>query len=201
MRSLFAALAAVAACSTGCYGPMYSQPYGYPAGSYGYPGPMNTLQPGQPYVPGGTMQSVPGSSLSPTPTYNNSGSAPLYNPPPGGPSATRPSPTYGDPNSPDYQMPESSGGNPLGFNTGTTLQRASAESLTTDPQPMNGGNPFALQPVPTTNSPAATADENFFESQDPADANYNKITLPPVPVAYQAATQPRPTNPPRAVAH
>jgi len=68
--------------STGCYH-MYSQPYGYSSGApmgTTYPGtmqygaPIQTLTPGQPYVPGGTYQALPQGG---TPTYQGGGLQPI----------------------------------------------------------------------------------------------------------------------------
>jgi len=68
--------------SSGCYH-MYSQPYGYSSGApmgTTYPGtmqygaPIQTLTPGQPYVPGGTYQALPPGSA---PTYQGGGLQPI----------------------------------------------------------------------------------------------------------------------------
>ncbi|WP_437201090.1 hypothetical protein [Planctomicrobium sp. SH664] len=120
-------------CFPGCYR-MY-QPYGYqgyPAGTYPqqemYGAPMQTLTPGQPYLPGGSPAGVYPSSPSGTPTFQNPGLTPVPdhnlnsnpgNPPawpanPGNPAGAPggvPSPYYPNPNT--TFMPGSPGGVPL----------------------------------------------------------------------------------------
>jgi hypothetical protein len=197
MRSLFAAaLAAVALMATGCYGPRYGSPYGYsspgyPVGSYGgYPGPINTMTPGQPYVPGGTYQGIPGGTLQP---LNGGGNAPTYSPNttiPGNNSAGRPVPTYdGDPT---FQQPSAAGGSDLGFNsTDSALQPASGETFSAVPRPMpNVATP--ISPMPTFSTPVQAEAEPFGQTQDPGDATLRKVVLPPVPASYRPFTTGRP---------
>lgn len=171
---LIAAIALVAFVSQGCYRPMYSPPYssqGYPMGG-GYPGPIQTTVPGQPYAPGGSIP--PGGIYQQNggmPTYGNQPSfngAPPYNPPMGGPSATRPVPTYGDAPSANqqFQQPETTGGTPLGYapNSDGFMQTAGVAPTAAAPNEFAPANALPLtqpnfgEPMPTR---AAVTSDNF----------------------------------------
>lgn len=207
MRPLFAAALAVAALTaTGCYGPRYGSPYGYsspgyPVGTYGgYPGPINTMTPGQPYVPGATYQGMPGGTLQP---LNGGGNAPTYSPGttvPGNNSAVRPVPTYdGDPTG-GFQTPSgTSGGTELGYSgTGSSLQPAGGEAISSEPLPMPMPTGTAtISPIPYS-TPVQAEAQPFESTQDPGDATLNKIVLPQVPASYRPFTTSRPR---RVAAH
>jgi hypothetical protein len=189
MRLDFAVATVAVASLTGCYGPMYQPPYGYaPPGAYGgYPGSMNTLTPGQPYVPGGTVvpnSTMPGGSFVPS---NGGGNAPTYSPSvtPGNNSATRPAPTYDNP------AADAAGGSELGmYESSPVLQRASGQTFASpQPMPLNGAAP--LEPVNEFSTPTATNTNEFGDgTQAPIDSTYNKLVLPQLPPAYRPVSSP-----------
>lgn len=80
--------------AAGCYGPMYSAPYGYPT-SPGQPG--GQYYPGGTVVPGGTILG-PGSQTydTPAPTGTSGGDAPPFGSGSGGGATNRPVPDYND---------------------------------------------------------------------------------------------------------
>jgi hypothetical protein len=182
MRLKFAAALALAAASfTGCYRSMYAPPYGYSSPGYGgYPGPINTLQPGQQYVPGGAMQ--PGGTF--VQPYQGGDAAP-YNPAvPGNNSATRPAPTYPDAGS------DASGINSMGMiENAPVLQRTGNQTFASpEPMPLNTATPAADE----FSTPAATANSEFGGTQSPGDATLNKPVLPQIPISYRPfSTAPR----------
>ncbi len=165
-----AAAAVVVLTSQGCYRPMYGSPYASPAYPMGgsYPGPIQTTVPGQPYMPG---SSIPPGGAYPMnggiPTYGQPGfnSAPTYNPPMGGPSATRPVPTYGDAPSANNQFmqPDTAGGRELGFAPSgndflQTAGIAPAPNQFNSPGAMPLEQPYYGEASPT---PATITSDNF----------------------------------------
>src|SRR5262245_30782952 len=156
MRLMFAAALAVSVASfTGCYRSMYAPPYGYTSPGYGgYPGPINTLTPGQQYVPGSTI-GPGGTFVQP----GVGGDAPPYSPTvvPGNNSATRPVPTYGsDPGS------DASGINSMGsLQSAPVLQRAQTPTFVTRPQPMPLTDSAPLSPVNEFVQPTASTSSAF----------------------------------------
>jgi hypothetical protein len=113
---------------SGCYSPMYPQPYG----PYGQPVYQGTVPPGGMYAPG----MAPGTSLS-TPTYNSTtptpdsgGDAPFY---PNSSTQQRPVPEYNDAGSQYYPPAGSTTGATEGFNS--TTEPAGEDFLT----PTTGG--------------------------------------------------------------
>jgi hypothetical protein len=183
MRLKFAAALAVAAASfTGCYRSMYAPPYGYGSPGYGgYPGPINTLQPGQQYVPGSTI-GPGGTYLQP----GAGGDAAPYSPTvvPGSNSATRPAPTYGDPSA------DASGGREMGaLETVPVLQKTGSQTFASpQPVPLGAATPASNE----FSTPTATADSEFGDTQAPVDSTYNKPVLPQIPITYRPfSTSPR----------
>jgi hypothetical protein len=168
----FHAACATLLLSAGCYGPMYSQPYGYPT----YPG-----QPaGTPYYPGGTV--APGGTIlgpgSGTPTFDGSGSsggnAPLYNgnsgsSTGGSDTSNRPVPNYPDPaggSSPYYTGP----GGTSGQTGAPSRDRIGSASGDLEPHPAAGGN--------SGSAPAGSDwNDNSGEFQTPIDTDANPISL------------------------
>jgi hypothetical protein len=120
--------------------PGYSQ-YSYPMN--GYPGSIQTLTPGQQYVPG---SSIPGSNAEPTPTYGGGTSAPPYG---GTTSPTVPNPS--DPGSPYFP------GSGEQFNT--PRSGVNAAPATSGPPVASVG---ALEPfeLPTANEPLTASAES-----------------------------------------
>jgi hypothetical protein len=170
---LIAAASLVALVSQGCYRPMYAPPYsqqGYPIGG-GYPGPIQTTVPGQPYVPSTTMP--PGGfqpSTGGPPTY---GAPPTYSPTIG-PSASNPVPYPKD--AAQFQPPETSGGRELGFApVGSGLmQTAGTTAMATQPNQFEAANaaplaqPTFAEPAPT---PAPVTSDNFEGGNSPTVFN------------------------------
>ncbi|MBX3441364.1 MAG: hypothetical protein KF774_03070 [Planctomyces sp.] len=168
---------------------MYAPPYGYSApGSYGgYPGPINTLTPGQPYAPGGTISPGPTYAPGGTVPYNGGtipgganpygGNAPYYSPPtsPGNNSAVRPTPTYADPNA---------GGNELGYNEGRVLQRASGLNVVSEPMsiPNAAAAPINNAASPQFETPTARGVSEWDDDLD-GETTFNKLALPQLPPA------------------
>jgi hypothetical protein len=168
----FHAACATLLLSAGCYGPMYSQPYGYPT----YPG-----QPaGTPYYPGGTV--APGGTIlgpgSGTPTFDGSGAgssggnAPLYNSGSGAggtDTSNRPVPNYDDPRSggPYYTNPNSTSGQP----GSTARDRLGNVPGDLEPHPAAGGNTGSS---PTGGFDAGNPGDAF---EKPIDTNANPISL------------------------
>ena len=169
---LFAAASLVALVSQGCYRPMYAPPYssqGYPIGG-GYPGPIQTTVPGQPYMPGtmgapGSVQPGGGMPTYQTPTPYN---------PTTGPSAGNPVPTY--PDAAQFQPPDTTGGRPLGFAPAGDglLQTAGAARMAAQPNQFEPANaaplaqPTFAEPSPT---PATVTSDNFEGGNSPTTYN------------------------------
>lgn len=189
--SWFLCAAAFCPAFSGCYS-MYAPPYG------GYPSPMyqgtpyqpqiQTLTPGQPYVPNGSYQSTIPQGTTTTPTYSQPGStppnsglqpipesnAPAYNPAPNS-SPKAPDPYYKS----TYQPPASTGLN--------SIQPAALA----EPAPLNpptSGLREVRSPAPTTADPFPSSAESGY-SPVPARSPL-PVTAAPVPEA-EAFSLPR----------
>ncbi len=159
-RLLQVGLATLVCLSTGCH-QTYSRPYGYggygcppegcppagsyPAGSYpagAYPAPIQTLTPGQPYVPGGMTPSgatptyqAPNSGLQPIPDN----SAPSYAP---NTSPLAPSPYMG----PGASLPPASSSTLSGIQQVSGVQPVGGVQPLGAAQPLGGVQPTPLNP-------------------------------------------------------
>jgi len=133
----------------GGYNGYGATPYGYPAGTT-YPAPIQTLTPGQPYVPGGMSPStIPPGSTTPTyqppggtlqPIPDNSNTAPPYNP---NTSPLAPSPYFGPSTSITPAAPNYSAVTPMG----TVQPTAWNEPAPLNP-PMAGIRDVYSPPIP-----------------------------------------------------
>jgi hypothetical protein len=127
------------AAASGCYSPMYSQPYGYPGYGYGQPGMQ--YAPGPAYPAGaypGTTLGAPTFDGTTTPPAGTGSDAPIYYPPAGTPSGgTGSNPV------PNYYDPETTGGNAYGSinNSSPHLTAGAGEDFT---EPIPGPSPISL---------------------------------------------------------
>ncbi|MCB9951354.1 MAG: hypothetical protein H6824_10265 [Planctomycetaceae bacterium] len=221
-----AALLSLCALSlTGCYnmynpyGPYgagpYGSPYGAPSGGYVYPQQpgIQTLPPGQPYVPGssnpgtfdgnGNLQPIPGAgaaapggtNVTVPPPYGNTGS-PYMGSPTGmlTPDASEVSPA----SAARFSEPEAFLGNGELKEIPQRQAAATPESnpfaspapaYTAPPQPLGNSNPFAAPSQPETPA-TSNAGNNPFLSPRPAEPPAEPVGAPFAPLAPVAPTAP-----------
>jgi hypothetical protein len=204
MRSLIAAAAVTtAALATGCYGPMYSQPYsspGYPVGPpTSYPGPINTQTPGPAYAPGGSYApnptfapsgagTVPNNGLN-SPYYGAPGSnAPTYSPPPGNNSAIRPVPDPRDAGGGFTQPTPAGGGDPLGYLPGGSgVVPTAGESIGRVPRTMPSADAAPIFTMPSADAAQPGFTGEAQAGEELSDTTLQKIALPPASQTYPAS--------------
>lgn len=160
---------------SGCFPPPN---YGYPQpGMYQYSQPIQTLEPGGSYVPGGTGTYTPGSTIQSTPpsgslTPLDGGSAPTYSGSSGSSTQSRPVPN-----------PPAAGGNSPYYPTGQAGQTFSDPVQSSPPAATNPTNPFGT-------APAGTQEINFEGYTPPTmlEVRTGPQLFPAMTVAYEPTT-------------